>query len=117
MQDNFYKLDNPAWYSLTESHAIFSFGDAALKRYRPDIVAFASFNYTNQPSLNRLDELMNTNEYFFIIGELSQLPSNYTIVNILSCEQMVCDTEIKISLTNAIEKLGEPDEDEMVSLI
>ena len=43
MFDSHQKLDNPAWDALNETHACFSIGNDEVKRYNPDIVAFAAY--------------------------------------------------------------------------
>jgi ribosomal protein S18 acetylase RimI-like enzyme len=60
---------------------------------------------------------MNTGESFFIIGNLPMLPANYIIENSLVCTQMLCKETIFFTNTAEIEKLGAPDDGQMISLI
>ena len=117
MLDSYYKLDNPAWHALTETHACFAMGNDAVKRYQPHIVAFAAYQPGKENTLPQLDELIVTDESFFIIGDLPELNSNYSIENILPCVQMVCTSEIKTTVRATIEKLSEADDAEIVTLI
>jgi GNAT superfamily N-acetyltransferase len=114
--DSYYKLDNPAWYALAEAHACFALGHGAVKRYQPNIVAFAAFQQGKEIS-EQLDQLISINESFFIIGDVPLLNANYIIESILPSEQMVCTSEIKIEGTAIIEKLTEADDDEITTLI
>jgi ribosomal protein S18 acetylase RimI-like enzyme len=117
MSNRFYKLDNPAWYALTETHASFALGNEAVKRYRPDIVAFAAHHFTTTDRSTLFDQLIQPGETFFIIGDLPQLPAHYTLLVRLVCEQMVCTTPIHVPVTATIEILSEANDDEMESLI
>jgi predicted GNAT family acetyltransferase len=114
--DNYYKLDNPAWHALSETHACFASGNDSVKRYQPYIVAFAA--YQNAKDINeQLDLLTEVNESFFIIGELPAFNSNYHIENTLPCVQMICTQQIRSTITATIEELSETDDEEIVTLI
>ena len=41
IHSDFHKLDNPAWYALTETQKHFAIGSNELKCYRKNIVSFA----------------------------------------------------------------------------
>jgi ribosomal protein S18 acetylase RimI-like enzyme len=114
---DFNKLDNPAWYSLLETHQHLAIGTNELKRYQPHIVSFAAFHSGKKNILSQLDNLMQPAESFFLIGEMAALPSNYSVETVLPCVQMVCTTEIKTSITATIETLSEKDDDQMIALI
>ncbi len=116
MTDQFYKLDNPAWYALHETHTNFCIGIDGLKGYQKNIVAFAAWDTSNTEGLNRLDELIELNESFFIIGEMAPLPSNYLIERTITCLQMICTSEITINNSAAIVQLGEAAANEMTAL-
>lgn len=113
----FNKLDNPAWYSLTETHKHFASGNEEIKRYPGNIAPFVAFHSDKKDILNQLDLWMNIGESFFLIGDLPTLPRNYTIENSLACTQMVCTEKISITNTAKIEKLGAADDEQMIGLI
>jgi ribosomal protein S18 acetylase RimI-like enzyme len=113
----YYKLDNPAWYSLLETHQYFAIGNDAFKRYQPHIVSFAAFHSGKKDILNELNNWMQPEESFFLIGDMPTLPSNYFIETVLPCVQMICTTKIKTNITASIEALSEKDDDDMISLI
>jgi ribosomal protein S18 acetylase RimI-like enzyme len=112
------KLDNPAWYALTETHRQFAMGSDRLKRYQETIVSFFAFDHNKKNALQELDQLCKAGESFFIIGELPSLPSNYSIESNLPCLQMIC-TSLTHSpaFSSLIEELGEKDEQQMLALI
>lgn len=111
------KLDNPAWYALSETHKDFAIGNHILKCYRKNIVAFTAFDTSRKNMLTGLDELIEKDELFFIIGQLPLLPDNYTIENTLPCLQMICTLPIIRTADVIIEKLGVQDEEEMTALV
>jgi GNAT superfamily N-acetyltransferase len=114
--DQYYKLDNPAWYALAESHSQFAVGTDRIKRYRPDIVAFAAFSSGNN-NLVELTDLIGIDESVFLIGDLPELPSNFMIESTLPCAQMIIHSAITTPLTIPIETLGTKDDDEIMALI
>lgn len=116
MADQFYKLDNPAWYALRETHKNFCIGIDGLMCYQKNIVAFAAWDTSNNDRLNRLDELIEPNESFFIIGDMAPLPYNYLIERTITCLQMICTNVIKINTGATIVQLGEAEADQMTAL-
>ncbi len=118
MNDVHYKIDNPAWYALQETHSQFAIGNDTLKCYRKNVVAFAALNHEKKDALAGLDNLIEPAESFFIIGELPALPSNYAVDTIICCVQMICNKPIPTVAGEAsIESLGEADEEEMYALV
>lgn len=117
MQSLYYKLDNPAWHSLTEVQSHFALGNEVLKCYRKDIVAFTACKQADTKTLSGLDEWTSIDESFFIIGDMELLPSNYITERIITCVQMVCDREVPVIEGAVIEKLGDADAVAMLDLI
>ena len=116
--DLLYKLDNPAWYALSETHQTFAIGNFALKRYQKTIVSFFAYDHARKDAFLEADGLTEVDETFFIIGELPVLPANYDVDSRLSCVQMICFALSNLPrVTTAIEHLGQEDEDQMLILI
>lgn len=113
----YYKLNNPAWYSLTEKHKHFANGNNAIKLYHDSIAPFVACITDNEEVLNGLDELISPGKSFFIIGDLPGLPANYITESMLLCVQMICTAPINIAATAVIENLHETDDAQMISLI
>ena len=116
MTDQFYKLDNPAWYGLRETHKNFAICIDGLKCYEKNIVAFAAWDTLNNNGLEHLDDLIEPNESFFIIGEMTDLPSNYLIEKNIICLQMICTAEITINTSADIIQLHEKEAQQMTAL-
>ena len=114
---HFQKLDNPAWFSLTETHQQFAIGNDEIKCYQKNIAPFVSFHSDKKDFVLQLDEWTSAGDSFFIINDLPALPLNYSIENKLLCFQMICTAIISKPINIEIEKLGEADEQQMTSLI
>jgi GNAT superfamily N-acetyltransferase len=117
MEALYYKLDNPAWHSLTEAQSHFALGNEALKCYRKDIVSFTACKQADTKTLCGLDEWTAIDESFFIIGDMESLPSNYITERIITCVQMVCDQPVPTIEGAVIEKLDDTDAEAMLHLI
>jgi GNAT superfamily N-acetyltransferase len=116
MFDSYYKLDNPAWYALSETHACFAIGNDEVKRYQPHIVAFAAYHSSEHIS-RHLNDLIAADESFFIIGDLPAPDSGYILESILPCAQMICTKWIETTISAAIEKLDERNDAAITTLI
>jgi len=114
---DFYKLDNPAWYSLTETHKHFAIGNDAIKRYQKAIAPFVAHYPGKKGVLNQLDQWLSPGESFFLIGDRPILPSGYTIENRLDCVQMICTDTINTPASTEIKELGKANDEEMITLI
>lgn len=116
MTDLYFKLDNPGWYALLETHKYLGIGTDGLKCYQKNIVAFAAWDTSNNAGPNQLDDLIELNESFFIVGEMAPLPYNYLIEKTIICLQMICTTAIKTNMGASIVQLGEAQAEKMAAL-
>jgi GNAT superfamily N-acetyltransferase len=94
--DPFSPLDNPAWWALTGEQQVFATGTANSKRYRSGILPFAAMAPGQPPSLTELDNWLQPNEVFYVIGELPPLPPGYTLLKELCCVQMLLQHPIEL---------------------
>jgi GNAT superfamily N-acetyltransferase len=113
----YHKLNNPAWYSLAETHQHFAIGNDEIKRYEKNIAPFVACHSDKKDVLARLDQWISPGEFFFIIGDLPPLPSNYITESRLLCVQMICTASISAASTGTIEELSKADDEQMISLI
>ena len=116
MNHSFSKLDNPAWYALTETHAAFSEGNGYFKRYNPGVVLFSGFDPENK-AVEEIDFVVNVGESFFLFDDFPPLPKNYQVEAIVNCVQMVCEKEIAVTINTTIVDLDEAYKNEMYQLI
>jgi GNAT superfamily N-acetyltransferase len=113
-----YKLDNPAWYSLQETHKRFAIGNDDIKRYQKQIVSFVAYDTIKENGLRGLDKWTDNDESFFIIGDLKDLPPDYNIESSLDCLQMICAGKINMEEpAPIIQELTEKDEEQMIRLV
>jgi ribosomal protein S18 acetylase RimI-like enzyme len=101
------KLDNPVWYSLSETHQKFSVDFDGIKFYHPDYCPFGGFN-TNENISKQITDYSKRVDNFFVVGNKPELPDFLEIKKELVCLQMIInkkvDTEIKdevVVLNNA----------------
>lgn len=114
--NKYIKLDNPAWYSLNETHRSFAVGNDALKFYLPEFCPFGGVN--KQPSASQLfDEYTSARESFFIIGSKPQTPPTVYLEKELICLQMICPRIIEIGFTEKIVLLTNEHNKELMNLI
>lgn len=112
------KLDNPAWYALTEIHQPFAVGTNEIKKYQRYIAPWVAHTSSDPTILNKLDPFIEKEESFYVFDSMPQLPPNYIHENTVHCLQMICRQEIKATINNAgIEKMGDEDGEEVENLI
>lgn len=87
--DPFVKLDNPAWWALNGVQQSFATGSTHVKRYQRGILPFAAYDLDAPENITALDDLLETGEVFFLIGELPALPTHWSLLNELPCAQMI----------------------------
>jgi len=90
-----YKLDNPVWYSLSESHEKFSIDFDRVKFYHPDYCPFGGFKTRNDIS-KQIDKYATLVDNFFIVGEKPELPASLKMKKELVCLQMVIHERINL---------------------
>lgn len=96
------KLDNPAWYSLSESHQQFSVNYSGIKFYHPDYCPFGGFK-TSASIVKPIDAYSKMAANFFVIGSKPQHSNKVMLQKELICLQMTItsriDTSIKANIT------------------
>jgi ribosomal protein S18 acetylase RimI-like enzyme len=110
------KLDNPVWYSLSESHQRFAVEYDNIKFYHPDYCPFGGFQQTENISSHILEYSMLVDN-FFIVGEKPPFPNSLKLKNELICLQMISNHKIDIDIKEDIVKLGQEDADDLLRLV
>ena len=113
---NFSKLDNPAWFSLSEDHEKFAEGEGGLKIYQAKICPFGGINGAYESSDFQTAAFLER-ERFFIIGEQPQLPAEFVIEKELICLQMVCHQPIHLVAQEKMVQLNAQHMDELHKLV
>lgn len=110
------KLDNPVWYSLSETHKNFGIDFGTIKFYHPDYCPFGGFVALEniEGSISEYAKLANN---FFIIGQKPNVPDNLKLNNELVCLQMIIHEKIEANIENQIVKLTEGHLDDLLGLV
>lgn len=99
-----YKLDNPAWYSLSEAHKDFVIDYDGIKFYDPDYCSFGGALNDQNTDLG-IAKYASLNDSFFVIGHRPAINGKVRIESELVCDQMVLDKRIDIDITENIAEL------------
>lgn len=111
-----YKLDNPVWYSLVESHKNLAFNYNTTRFYHPEYCAFGAFNElsNNEDDLLAYAKLVPS---FFIFGAKPNLPKSLQFKDELLCLQMIVSNKIKLTYIDEIVKLDESHRPALLALV
>jgi ribosomal protein S18 acetylase RimI-like enzyme len=98
------KLDNPVWFSLSESHKNFAVDYGIVKFYHPDYCPFGGFVGGKDIS-NFINEYSEMTNNFFVVGEKPELSNQLKIKKEVVCLQMIIYDRINTEINDLIIKL------------
>lgn len=110
------KLDNPVWYSLSETqkHHALDFGN--IKFYNPEYAPFGAFeNDTND--IEAISKYSKFIDAFLIVGKKPQLPSDVYLKSELVGLQMILEQNIQLDIKETIVKLNKSHLNEVLRLV
>jgi predicted GNAT family acetyltransferase len=110
------KLDNPVWFSLSETHQSFLVDYGSVKFYHPDYCPFGGFEKANAIAKS-VDESSEMVDSFFIVGEKPELSNLLKLNKELVCLQMIVYNPIDIVIYDPIVKLTEQHIDALYELV
>lgn len=110
------KLDNPVWFSLSESHQDFSINYGNVKFYHPDYCPFGGIEIARDIS-KYLDEYSKLSDSFFIVGERPNVSPQQYLMKELVCLQMIIDKKIDGEIKETIIALSEQHADSLFQLV
>ncbi|SFC83549.1 FR47-like protein [Parapedobacter composti] len=98
------KLNNPTWYSLTETHKDFGIDYNGTKFYCPSYCPFGGFIIpdTTQSAIDTYAMLTNN---FYVVGDKPNFNSTVRLNKELVCNQMLLDKGIEIEICEHITEL------------
>ena len=111
-----HKLDNPVWYSLSETHKDFGIDFGTTKFYHPDYCPFGGFT-TFDTIKDAVSEYAKLASNFYVFGQKPIVPENLKLNNELLCLQMIIHDRINISIDDQIVRLGEEHLDDLLELV
>lgn len=110
------KLDNPVWYSLSETHKKFAIVYKHLKFYTPDHCPFGAFDVDGD-MFAEIDEYAKLTDNFFIVGKKPSFSNKTVLKNELGCLQMVVENKIDVNSTATIIRLNDEFNDQLFDLV
>lgn len=110
------KLDNPVWFSLSETHQSFGVDYGSIKFYHPDYCPFGGFEKGNAISKS-IDEYSVMVDSFFIVGEKPEFSNGLKLNKELVCLQMIVYNPIDIAIKDPIIKLTDKHIDALYELV
>jgi ribosomal protein S18 acetylase RimI-like enzyme len=99
-----YKLDNPVWHSLNESHKDFSLDYEGFKFYSPEVCAFGGF-INPEDSERALDQYAALIDSFYVVGEQPEFGNKLVLNKYLVCLQMLLEKPIVLEVVEEILEL------------
>ena len=110
------KLDNPVWFSVSETHQSFAVEYGSVKFYHPDYCPFGGFEKVNAIAKS-IDEYSVMVDSFFIVGEKPELSNLLKLNKELVCLQMIVCNPIDIAINDPIVKLTDEHIDALYELV
>ena len=111
-----HKLDNPVWYSVSETHKNFGIDFGTIKFYHPDYCPFGGFIALENIE-NSISEYSKLVSNFYIIGQKPNVPDSLKLNNELICLQMIIHDKIEGNIEDQIVKLEEEHLDDLLELV
>jgi GNAT superfamily N-acetyltransferase len=119
------KLDNPVWYSLSETHQKFAIEHDRIKFYQPEYCPFGGSNKNSESGIqNSVATTLDTKgreisslilEYS--VGERPEIPMPLKLKNELVCNQMIIRNDILLEATEEVVPLEEKHVHELFQLV
>lgn len=115
-EKGFEKLDNPVWYSLSETHKDISINYHNVKFYDPVYCPFGGFIENNNVA-SQIDEYSKLINHFFVVGEKPLFSGKILLKNELVCLQMILEKRIEINIGEKIIELDDTLAEALSSLV
>jgi len=115
-EKGFEKLDNPVWYSLSETHKDISINYHKVKFYDPVYCPFGGFIENNNVA-SQIDEYSKLINHFFVVGEKPLFSGKILLKNELVCLQMILEKRIEINIGEKIIELDDTLAEALSSLV
>ena len=114
--NNEYKLDNPIWYAISETHKDFGVQFDSIKFYHPDYCPFGG--YINGDSFDKeFNSYSKLCSQFHIIGQDPIINSSKFIKSSFVCHQMIIHNPINHPITDTIVKLKGDQLNDLIQLV
>jgi hypothetical protein len=104
LQNEDYKLDNPIWHALNETHKQYAVEFNGCKFYKPEFTPFGSMGEGGDISL-ALDQYSKLTSLFYMVGNPPKAGSNARIKKQLTANQMILYKPFVFEVTETIVRL------------
>lgn len=98
------KLDNPTWYSLSETHEDFAVDCQDIKFYYPDYCPFGGFINSGRIETG-IEKYASLTNHFYVVGSKPTINDKVRLNDELVCNQMVLEKRIDIEIKEKIIEL------------
>ena len=98
------KLDNPTWYSLTETHKDHAVDCNGVKFYQPDYCPFGGFTDLDTTEIG-LDTYALLTNNFYVVGGRPTFSDKLHLKKELVCNQMLLEKQIDLLISEPITEL------------
>jgi ribosomal protein S18 acetylase RimI-like enzyme len=109
-------LDNPVWYSLSETHKDISINYHNVKFYDPAYCPFGGFIEANNIA-SQIDEYSKLINHFFVVGEKPLFSGKILLKDELICLQMILEERVEINIEEKIIELDDTLGEALSSLV
>ena len=113
---NFNKVDNPVWSSLSETQKPYALDFGNIKFYHPDYAPFGALEH-DKNDVQAVTEYSKLIENFLIVGNKPSLPSTVILKSELIGLQMILEQKIELDIKENIVKLDASNLDEVLKLV
>jgi len=114
--EEYEKLDNPVWHSLSETHKNISINYHNIKFYYPAYCPFGGFIDDNNVAAP-IDEYSRLTDNFFVVGEKPPHTSKIFLRKELTCLQMILEKRIETITGEKIVTLDDSLADALSALV
>lgn len=101
------KLDNPVWFSLSETHQQFSIEYDGAKFYNPEYCPFGCLK-NKEAFNNSIDNYATKTNSYYVVGNIPDYKGKLTLNKNLICNQMVLKHPFDLEIKNPIVELKTP---------
>ena len=99
-----FKLDNPVWYSLKETHQQHAIESEAMRFYHPDYCPFGGF-VNSDKTVASIDTYTDLTNSFYVVGNKPTFSDRITLTKELVCYQMLLDEKTEVEISDPITTL------------
>jgi GNAT superfamily N-acetyltransferase len=110
------KIDNPCWYSLSETHRNFAINYNGIKFYLPSYCPFGAYINPDATEMG-IEAYAMLTKNFYVIGNKPKFSNTVQLQKELICNQMILDSQIQMNIQEQIIELRKSHENDLIDLV